>query len=786
MDVNYSLFERLLHAELEDEVEKALAAAGFGIDNYEVWKPLGGMGNNISTVGNQKEDPTDAMVEKLINSIDAVLLGECHRSNVDPEGPEAPQSMADAAEAFFGIPGGRMENLTPGEQTALADKIHLVAVGEKSSPNYLIIDKGEGQTPATFPETFLSLVRENKMRIHFVQGKFNSGGTAVLPFCGEKNMQLIVSRRSPASPVKTEDETRHLWGFTIVRRLKPTGGRRSSMYVYLAPTGRVLSFEADAIKVLPEKRTSLPPRAYAGDLEYGTCIKLYNYRWKAKSIATTEARYELERFLHLPILPFRLTETRDYKANYFSTTISGVWVSVSASAGDESSKVEQGFHEAWGELDLVHIGKLPYRMVVFKEDIDPRHIPHGVFFTINGQVHGGLPSDFVSRHLKFDYLRDHLLVSVDCTKMDDAVREDFFMSSRDRTRKNEAHATLVERLREALRDHPGLRELNAVRRQRAIEKAVSNEEEATKVFNDLVKADPALAQLFGLGDRISTGAGPGPMKPYKGRRYPTFFRLPKDGIVKRVPLNRTTRLEFETDVVNDYFRRSDSPGSLTTDPRNIIEHSRLWNGRFTAFFRVPWNAEVGNSFKVGITVDDVQTDAKQRPFESEFTLVAEKDEDDRPPKPPPKPNPPETPANGPRSAPRLAMPEIHETNAAPERALEVRHRPEGGYEFFVNVDNAHLTSELKRTRQEEHLLIRYWFKYGLALCALGMLQDSRVAAKGNSNGSGKAASVATQDDDSVVDELEVISKVTQGLARVIVPVIRALYKGPTRALLDNS
>jgi hypothetical protein len=784
MDANYSLFEKLLHAEREDEVEKALAAAGYGIDQ-DVWKPLGGMGNNISTVGNQKEDPTDALVEKIINSIDAVLMAECHRRGIDPEGSEAPQSMSEAAEAFFGIPGGRMENLTAGEQTELADRIQLVAVGEKSAPNYLIIDKGEGQTPAAFPETFLSLVRENKMRIHFVQGKFNSGGTAVLPFCGERNMQLIVSRRSPTAPVKPGDDTRDLWGFTIVRRLKPTGGRRSSMYVYLAPNGTVLSFEADAIKVLPEKRTNLPPRPYAADLQYGTCIKLYDYRWKAKSIATTEARYELERFLHLPILPFRVTETREYKANYFSTTIAGVWVSVSSSGGDESSKVEPGFHEAWGELDLMHVGKLPYRIVVFKDDINPRHIPHGVFFTINGQVHGSLSSDFISRHLKFDYLRDHLLVSVDCTKMDDAVREDFFMSSRDRTRKNEVYAALLERLREALKDHPGLRELNALRRQRAIEKAVSNEEETANIFSDLVKADPTLAQLFGFGHRISTGVGPEPSKPFKGRRFPTYFRLPKEGIVKHVPLNRTARLEFETDVVNDYFRRSVSPGRLTTDPPNIIEHSRLWNGRLTALFRVPWDAQVGSSFQVKIRVEDVQTEAKGQPFKSEFTLVAEKEEDDRV-KPPrdPRPDPPQPPANGPKTAPRLAMPQIHETNASPENALEVRHTPDGGFEFFVNVDNIHLTSEFKRTRQDEHPLIRYWFKYGLALCALGMLQDAKAEAKAGGNGSGKNGR-AQEEDEEAGDQLELIGNVTKGLARVIVPVIRALSKGPARALREN-
>lgn len=197
----------------------------------------------------------------------------------------------------------------------------------------------------------------------------------------------------------------------------------------------------------------MTPRPYAIGLPYGTCVKLYNFQWKAKSIATTEARYELERLLHSPCLPFRLTETRAYKANYFSTTIAGVWATIGSDDAPEDSKIEPNF-PAYAELNLTGIGQLPYRIAVFRDSVNPRHVPHGVFFTINGQVHGGLPSDFVARHLKFDYLKDHLLVSIDCTGMDPLVREDFLMTSRDRLRKNEVYEEVVEHLKEVLRDHP--------------------------------------------------------------------------------------------------------------------------------------------------------------------------------------------------------------------------------------------------------------------------------------------------------------------------------------------
>jgi hypothetical protein len=65
----------------------------------------------------------------------------------------------------------------------------------------LLSDSGEGQTPEMMPYSFLSLPSHgsNKIKIPFVQGKFNMGSTGVLQFCGTRNLQLIVSRRNPAT-----------------------------------------------------------------------------------------------------------------------------------------------------------------------------------------------------------------------------------------------------------------------------------------------------------------------------------------------------------------------------------------------------------------------------------------------------------------------------------------------------------------------------------------------------------------------------------------------------------
>ena len=55
--------------------------------------------------------------------------------------------------------------------------------GEKPDPNIGIVDRGEGQSPRRMPNTILSINKTNKLKVPFVQGKFNMGGTGALSKC---------------------------------------------------------------------------------------------------------------------------------------------------------------------------------------------------------------------------------------------------------------------------------------------------------------------------------------------------------------------------------------------------------------------------------------------------------------------------------------------------------------------------------------------------------------------------------------------------------------------------
>jgi hypothetical protein len=775
----------LLRAEDEDEAVRLLDSYGYSLNNADAWHPLGENAGNFSTIGNQQEDGTAALVEKVVNSIDAVLLEACHTAGVAPESPAAPKTMQEAVDRFLGVKDGRLGALDRSEQRELAQHISVIATGSKTAPCYLVVDDGEGQTPNRFKDTFLSTTRSSpKARIPFVQGKFNAGGTGSLQFCGRHNIQLIISRRQPDAPTAKGDTSADLWGFTVIRRRRPGQGDRSSVFEYLAPGGQILRFAASSIPALPGKPAQKKaPTPYDEPLSYGTCVKLYNYRWRGRGLATLEARRELEEYLQIPCLPFRVTEARTgYSANYYATTVVGVWNSLSEVNEETGSKnVEAGF-PAPGTLNVKDIGVLPYHAVVWNERLDSSHLTAGVFFLVNGQVHGSLPSDFVSRTLGFDYIKDHVLVAVDCTSMDRGVAEDLFMASRDRLRKNENYSAIRAALTSELKDHPGLRSVNAEWRERRRAKAAESKDEVQELINQLIKKDPAFAALFGLGGTIISPAGPGAFQKFEGKKFPTFFRIekePKDGQMKRCPLNKTVRVDFETDAENVYFSRANDPGELSVEPTfDVVEASHLWNGKFSVDFRVPWNAKIGDRFPIKVVVTDVTRTA---PFVCQLTLVAREEVEDKK-QPGGRPNPPKDPHS---PLPKNGTSALQPPNPIPVRkpdwakygfkheyeAIKIK-RSENGLDFYVNIDHASLVTEMSNQKQNP-TLVKFWFTWGLTFAGLAMVRDAEERSK---NSRSKGRDQERENGDGA--DLESISTACDGLARVIVPIIRGLHDGP--------
>ena len=98
-------------------------------------------------------------------------------------------------------------------------------------------------------------------------------------------------------------------------------------------------------------------------------------------------------------------------------------------------------------------------------------------YTVNGQTHKMSGSEFFTRQkVNLDYLREDLLVTVDCSAVDEITREDLFMNSRDRNRDTPRWKQLERMVESFLKNNESLRELALRRREQAIrEKAEDNQ-----------------------------------------------------------------------------------------------------------------------------------------------------------------------------------------------------------------------------------------------------------------------------------------------------------------------
>ena len=253
------LFERLLAAGTETEVQAILDADGLATDNTK-WTPYGDNEAFYGVVENQQAHPIPALVEKVTNGIDAILEKRVREEGIDIRSTEAPRSVREALDRYF--PNHRNWDVGDARRRQ-ARALQIVASGPRRDTSLLIYDDGVGQAPADFGATFLSLLRGNKNDIHFVQGKYNMGGAGAIAFCGDRRFQLVASKRYDGSAPL---------GFTLLRRHPPelaaAAGRKNTWYEYLVFDSQVPSIDIDELDI------GLDGRRFTT----GSLLKLYSYR----------------------------------------------------------------------------------------------------------------------------------------------------------------------------------------------------------------------------------------------------------------------------------------------------------------------------------------------------------------------------------------------------------------------------------------------------------------------------------------------------------------------------
>lgn len=562
------LFLKLFDAKTEDEVDEILEQEP-EIFKTENWVPLGGDEKMFGIVRNQQSNPIAALVEKVTNSIDAVLMKRCYDEGIDPTSNAAPKSMEEAINKFF--PNHKQWDLKTFRRKQ-SEEIQIVADGPPRNTSVIIYDNGEGQHPEDFESTFLSLVRGNKINIHFVQGKYNMGGSGALVFCGKKRYQLFGSKRF---------DNLGKFGFTLVRQHKikqAEGEKRFSYFEYLKIDGSIPSFDCGELDL----------KLFDRKFKTGTVVKMYSYQFPPGYAGfAQDLNQSLNEFLFEPVLPILTVDKKERYPNnkVLELDLYGLKRRLEE---DKNDYVELFFSE---EYEDQLFGKAKVTCYLFKAKLDGRDVKSSkdiirqrffrhhkaVMFSINGQVQGGFTSEFITRTLKFNLLKDYLLIHVDCTAMNHDFREELFMASRDRLKDGPESIQLREYLGKKLRKSQ-LDDINR-RRKESIGMDTEDTNELIKAFAKNLPKDSDLFKLLQntlkLEEKKDQEAKKQPpkkdkqqeeKKPFNPQRFPTFFKLHnrKDGETPAItlPQNGEKVIRFDTDVENEYFDRTEEPGHL--------------------------------------------------------------------------------------------------------------------------------------------------------------------------------------------------------------------------------
>ena len=137
---NERIFFELFLAQTESQLETVIKKNKIVFDNPANWYPLGGNENSFGVIENQQSSPIASLIEKLTNSIDAIMMKRCLESKIDPKSIAAPQTIEEGVKVFF--PDYRDWEL-PKFRRQQSENIQILADGPTKDTSVIIYDNGD-------------------------------------------------------------------------------------------------------------------------------------------------------------------------------------------------------------------------------------------------------------------------------------------------------------------------------------------------------------------------------------------------------------------------------------------------------------------------------------------------------------------------------------------------------------------------------------------------------------------------------------------------------------------
>ncbi|MFA6145834.1 MAG: hypothetical protein WC697_00695 [Patescibacteria group bacterium] len=557
--LNKEILQKLIKATTEEEVTDLIKSHPF-FKNCK-WVPYGNQENNAGTIKAQSPDPVGALVEKITNGIDALLIRMCWDNKIDPTSSSAPQSQSDAIRKFFGDKVANFD-LSDKEVREIALKtVRIIAEGTPEKPTISVFDFGEGQHPKDFSKTFLSIGGSNKIKIKFAHGVYNQGGSAALKFCGN-GYQLILSRRAPNIRNGAED----LWGFALVREWYEPGFKAES-YQYCVVDGEVPSIPYEPLKILPD-----------GDaFESGSFVRLFSYTLKNPNFFITGqrdrelAREINKRYFSMP-LPIQLNELRTQLRGWSEknkvTRIYGLWRLLKKQFNDKG--VIKTVLSLKAELGIFSLRNIEIAILNDEGDTGQsyKNQQEKVFLTVNGQSQHTETVNFIKTDCLLPDLAPYMIVHIDLSNATYQANK-VFHTARSGVIDIPEYAEFHKRLTDSIKGDETLKELDQEYRERKLKNAQPEDKDFLRYIGRLVKDNPLFVALLNAGEEIPIEKPKGPKKEYVGSYIPVIFDIGENE--KEIPYNRYALLRIKTDAMNNYLIRAKDRGEFHWTSSRLVQ-----------------------------------------------------------------------------------------------------------------------------------------------------------------------------------------------------------------------
>lgn len=540
---------RLLNAFLKaaDSAEVTKIIDALPPNEYR-WVPFGG------TTGNKGQikiatDPVRALVERITNSIDAVIERGIQEANI----PDI-LTLSNERRTELGLtsPHDAITRYVPNK----TDSYIVVAVTPRERWEQCtvdIFDRGIGIKPEMMPKTILSLSGSNKVSKPYQAGMYGQGGASSIGRVAS-NGYVIIASRAKGSPV----------GFTVVRYEKPTDADKRGHYSYLVeanghsnqdgkeyPLPLFVDVPYHGKDEFGDTKKVAPPTSAASFLQ-GTLVRhlgydLSTYRQQSRNPLSVYRGLNTSLFDALLPLRFMLPEKSKRSKTgweWHPRTIEGSKVQL---MDKQKAKVE------WTtpEPITISIGKglgtvdLEYWVLEApagnkKHPVQPSDFVHPnrpVVFTLNGQTHGEYSLYEVSQKLRpaIPYTSHSMIVHVALDGLTSAALDNLLSSGREDLVSGKVWDVIKEEIESLLIDDHHLSEIDMKRLETSLSSGHVEIAEDRRLKDSIAQIiermnGESITRIFGgmaAGSAPRTEREPKLIVPIPPHDPPTFIKFAK-------------------------------------------------------------------------------------------------------------------------------------------------------------------------------------------------------------------------------------------------------------------